>query len=65
MGKTCLWGFRPPLTQTNRVTEDYKRLTSSDLQSRGIYFVAKTKADLHLVFENAKIKLTHDGTPSL
>ena len=62
--KTCLWGFRPLLTQTNRATEDYKRLTSSDLQSRGIVLCSENKdADLHLVFVNAKIKLTYDGTP--
>ena len=28
-----------------------------------LYFVAKTKADLHLVFVNAKIKITHDVNP--
>ena len=43
MGKTCLWVFRPLLTQTNRVTEDYKRLTSSNLQSRGIVFCNSNK----------------------
>ena len=42
-GKNLSWGFRPLPTQTNRTTEDYKRLTSLDLQSRAIVFGSENK----------------------